>query len=71
MHTYTPSKKSIRDEWNRSFRLKNRKSANQKNIPNNSESWTQSEYKSLHDILVVVDNIAKVKAKWQPPLKTS
>ena len=39
-------------------------SANNRNIPSNSEPWSKCEYKTLHDILVVVDNIAKVEEKW-------
>jgi len=59
------------EEWNRKIRLKNRKSVKKNNIPCNSEPWVPYEYKSLHDLLRVVDNIAKVEAQWQPPSKTS
>ena len=71
MHTYTPSKAKIREEWNRKIRLKNRKVITQNDIPSNSASWNQCEYKTLHDLIVVVDNIAKVQAQWQPPSKNS
>ncbi len=71
MHAYTPSIDRIRDEWNRNVRMKNRKSANKESIPCNSEPWTKCEYRSIHDLLVVVDNIAKVETKWRPLSKIS
>lgn len=71
MHTYTPSKTSIRQEWNRKTRYKKQKSTDNNNIPCNSEPWAQCEYKNLHDLLVVVDNIAKVETQWQSPSKIS
>jgi len=65
MRTYTPSKSQIRAEWNRNIRLKHRKFVSNRNIPPNSHPWVQTEYNSLHDLLAVVDNIAKIEAQWQ------
>ena len=64
MHTYTPSMDRIKEEWNRKMRSERKTSVNNRNIPSNSEPWSKCEYKTLHDILVVVDNIAKVEEKW-------
>ena len=71
MHIYTPSKESLKAEWNRHVMLKKKKFNRRQKIPRNSEPWTQCEYKSIHELLVVVDNIAKVDAQWQIPSKTS
>ena len=64
MKRYTPSIERLRFEWNRKTRFKNIR-PKERPVPPNSEQWSPGGYKSLHDLLQAVDEIAKIEAKWQ------